>query len=135
MNRLVVWIQIAGLVQLVIAAANFVIPRILEYRENIGRMTLMVRQVFLVHAGYIVAAVAFQGVLCLLFAGDLASGAGMGQFVSGYLALFWMARVGIQLLYYDPSVRKRYRWGDILFLGMFLFLGVVFSVATWGGAT
>jgi hypothetical protein len=133
MNRLEYWIQMAGLVQLVIAAANLVIPRILEYRENIGRMSLMVRQIFIVHAAYIVAVLVFQGVLCWLYAADLASGRGMGQFVSAYLAVFWLVRVGIQLLYYDPTVRDRYRWGDWLFLLLFLFLGFVFTAAAWGG--
>ena len=79
MNELIPWIKAAGVVQLVIAAANLVIPRKLAYAENLARVSPIVRQVFIVHAVYIVGLLVAFGGLCWSFAAELASGSGLGR--------------------------------------------------------
>ena len=47
----------AGIVQLFIALANFLLPRKLRYAENLTRVDTIIRQVFIVHSIYIVGMV------------------------------------------------------------------------------
>jgi hypothetical protein len=48
MHTMIPFIWGAGIVQLLIVAANFWIPSILDYRGNLERLTPFVRQVFVV---------------------------------------------------------------------------------------
>jgi hypothetical protein len=128
MSRVELLIWVAGLLQLAIAAANLLLPRILRYRENLARMSPMVREIFLVHSGYIVLVLIAFGTMSLLFAPDLAGGSRLGRFLSAFLALFWLLRIPVQLGY-DPAVRRKYRLFDVAFLVALLYLGGTYLLA------
>ena len=125
----------AGLVQLAIAAANIWVPGKLNARENLSRVSPMLRNVFIVHWVYIVFVLVIFSLLCIFFAPELASGTPLGRFLSGSMALFWLARVVIQLCYYDAAVRRQNRLADVAFLLAVLYLGSVFTAAALGWFT
>jgi len=128
MSRIELLIWVAGLLQLGIAATNLLLPRILRYRENLARMSPMVREIFLVHSGYIVLVLIAFGTMSLAFAPDLAGGSRLGRFRSAFLALFWLLRIPVQLGY-DPAVRRKYRLFDVAFLVARLYLGGTYLLA------
>jgi hypothetical protein len=70
--------------------------------------------------------------LCFGFAPDLAGGSRVGRFLSACMAIFWLARVPMQLFSYDSETRKRHRVADAGFLACFSYLGVVFAAAAMG---
>jgi hypothetical protein len=128
MSRIELMLWAAGGVQLVIAGANVVLPRILHYRENLLRVSPIVREVFIVHAGYIVLVVIAFGVISIAFAPELAGGSALGRFLSAFLALFWFLRLPVQLAY-DPSTRRKYRLLDVAFLAALIFLAGTYAIA------
>jgi hypothetical protein len=130
MRVLLQLLWLAGLVQVAIASANLFLPEKLKYRENLSRVSPIVRQIFVVHSVYIVAVVLLFAALTFGFAGELASGHGLGRFLAASIALFWLFRAPVQLLYYDATLRKENRWGDIAFTAAALFL-----TATYGAAS
>jgi hypothetical protein len=132
MNSLVPWIWVAGGVQLVIAAANIFIPEKLAYRENIAKLSPIVRQVFIVHAVYIVYVLLAFALLCFFYAEELAGGQGLGRFMSAWMALFWAPRIFIQRFYYVEEAKRLNRPADIGFTLAFAFLAVIFAIAAWG---
>ena len=132
MNVLVPLIWAAGAVHLAIAAANFWVPGILHYRENLAKVSPMVRQVFVVHSVYMVVVLLGISVLCFFFAPELAGGAPLGRALSTFLAFFWLLRVVLQFAYYDREVRARYRLGDVAYTVAVASLAVVFSIAALG---
>ena len=81
---LVLWI--AGFVQLAIASANLFLPAKLNYRENLSRVSPIIRQIFVVHSVYVVGVVLVLAAVTLGFTGDLASGHGLGRFLASALA-------------------------------------------------
>ncbi|TMD21136.1 MAG: hypothetical protein E6I99_12775 [Chloroflexi bacterium] len=109
-------IWLAGTIQMVIAAANLVVAKKLDYRTNVARLTPIVGQVFAVHAVYIVLILVWFGALCLLFAQQLATGDALARFLAGGLAGFWGLRAIVQLTLYDRQVRKEHRLQDVAFL-------------------
>lgn len=119
---------IAGLVQLAIALANFVLPGKLRYRENLARVAPIVRQIFVVHSGYIVGIVVLFAAITFGFASELASGRGLGRFLAASLSLFWFCRIPLQLLYYDSDVRRMNRAGDV---AMTVALAFIASTYAW----
>ena len=130
MTPLIAAIWVAGGIQLVIAAANLEVARALDYRANLARLSPMVGQVFVVHAVYIVLVILWFSALCLVFAAQLASGDPLGRFLTGGLAAFWGLRAGIQLLFYDKTVRKDHRLQDVAFLAACALLTGIFLTAT-----
>ncbi len=132
MQALVPSLWAAGGLQLAIAAANVLLPGKLRYRENLSRVSPIIRQIFVVHSIYVVFVVLFFAVLCLFFAPVLAGGSGLCRFLSATMAIFWLMRVLMQLFYYDADLRKQNRLADAAFSLSALFLGSVFAVAALG---
>ena len=129
MLPLSVWIQIAGAVQLAIGLANLPLASRLQYRKNLAGASEIVRQVFYVHAAYIVLVVLGFAALSLLFPEELVSGRPLGRFLSTFLAIFWLLRVPIQLFYYPVEIRRQNRLADVIFIVAFAFLAIVFGLA------
>jgi len=132
MNRVIVLIWAAGAVQLAILGANFVLPRTLDCRANLMRVSPMIRQVFIVHWAYIGGVLAIFSALCFRFAPELAGGSRLGHFLSATMALFWLPRIPIQLFVYDSELRRQHRLGDVAMLFAIGFMVVVFAAAAFG---
>jgi hypothetical protein len=125
------FIQFAGALQLITAAANFFLPAKLHYRENLVKVSPIIRQIFTIHALYIVLMLIGFGVICLLFPIDLCGASPLGKFLCGFLAIFWGLRVVIQFTYYDRAVKKEHPLGALFFGTVFLYLAVTFTAATF----
>lgn len=132
MNRLILLIWAAGAVQLAILGANFVLPQKLDCRQNLLRVSPMIRHVFIVHWIYIIAVLAIFSLLCFRFAPELAGGSRLGHFLSATIALFWLPRIPIQLFVYDAELRRQHRLGDVAMLLAISFIVLVFGAAALG---
>ena len=132
MRHLIPWLWAAGAVQLLILGANFVLPKKLSCRENLARVSPMIREVFIVHWVYIVLVLGIFTSLSFWFAPELAGASRLGRYLSAVIAVFWLLRVPIQLFFYDSELRRLNRFGDVVFLIAFSYVGVVFSVAALG---
>ena len=129
MRALVLLLWLAGFVQVAIASANLFLPAKLKYRENLSRVSPIIRQIFVVHSVYIVGVVLLFAAVTFGFAGELASGHGLGRFLAAAIALFWLLRAPVQLLYYDTALCRENRWGDIAFTSAALFLAAAYGAA------
>ncbi|HKW64760.1 MAG TPA: hypothetical protein VJN89_19560 [Candidatus Acidoferrum sp.] len=132
MRGLLQLLWLAGLVQVAIAFANFFLPAKLKYRENLSRVAPIIRQIFVVHSVYIVGVVLLFAAVTFGFTGELASGHGLGRFLAAGIALFWLLRAPVQLFYYDATLRRENRWGDIAFTAGALFLAATYGAASLG---
>jgi hypothetical protein len=132
MPRIVILIWAAGAVQLAILAANFVVPGKLRCRENLARVSPMIRSLFIVHWSYIILMLALFATICFGFAPELAGGSRLGHFMSAAIALFWLPRIPIQLFVYDRELRRQHRLGDVAMLSALTFVIAVFGAAALG---
>jgi len=122
-----------GWVHLGIIAANVPLPGRLRVRERLAGVPRFIRQIFYVHWIYIVIVLGMFAALCFGFAPELAGGSKLGQFLSGFLAVFWLLRIVLQVFYYDPEVRRENRGMDTLYLASLVILvGVFGTAALWG---
>jgi hypothetical protein len=134
--RILLWfLWLAGFVQVAIAFANVFLPKKLNYRDNLSRVSPIIRQVFVVHSVYIVGVVLLFAAVTFGFAGELASGHGLGRFLAASMALFWLCRAPVQLLYYDASLRRTNRLGDLAFITAALFLATTYGAAAFVSAS
>jgi hypothetical protein len=131
MNALLAILWLAALVQILIAASNFYLPKKLKYQENLERVAPIIRQIFVVHSVYIVGVLVLFAALTFGFAAELASGHGLGRFLAAGICVFWLFRAPVQLLYYDASLRRTNRLGDIAFTAAAIFLTVAYGAAAF----
>jgi hypothetical protein len=119
----------AGAVHVGIMVANIPLPGRLRVRERLAGVPRFIRQIFYVHWIYIVIVLGLFAALCFGFAPELAGASPLGRFLSGFMAGFWLLRIGLQLFYYDNEVRRENRGMDMLYLGSLVLLVVIFGVA------
>lgn len=132
MNPLIACIWAAGVMHLIIVAANLLAPRRLHYRENLAKVSTIVRQIFIVHSVYILLVLLIFSGLCFFFARELAGGSQLGSFLSGCMAVFWLLRAAIQVFYYDPELKRRHKVIHMGFTVTILYMGIVFALAAFG---
>jgi hypothetical protein len=121
----------AGAIQAGIVLVNGILPGRLRVRENVRSIPTFIRQIFYVHWVYIVLTVGFFSALCFGFAHDLAGASALGRFLSGFMGAFWLLRIALQCLYYDPEVRRANRWLDAVYLAGLITLSFIFVRAAF----
>ena len=132
MRSIIPWLWVAGMIQLLMIAANLALPSRLRCRENLTRVSPMIHAVFVVHWVYIVLVIGIFTSLCFRFAPELAGASPLGRFLAAVMAGFWLLRIPIQIFFYDSEIRRQNRLADVTFLLTFSFLGIVFSAAASG---
>jgi hypothetical protein len=124
-------VVLAGLGQLFLAAASLAIPRVLGWRDELAKLRPLTRQVFWTYAGYIWFTNLSFGLLSTLAPGWLLDRSPLGRAVSGFIAVYWGARLALQFLYFE---RDAFRGGiglraaELALVGLFVFLTLVYGV-------
>lgn len=124
---------LAGSILLLLAVSNVPVRSILPFRRDLAGVSPAVRQICTVHHHYIAGVILGMSALCVFFAPDLAAGGPLPTFLNAGMALFWGARLLLQLFTIDRSTRRSFRAWDALFTLAFLSLTTIFASAAAGG--
>lgn len=122
----------AGAGQIALAAASLAIPRVLRWREDVARLRPLTRQVFWTYAGYIWATNLSFGLVSMLAPHALVDRSTLAAAVSGFIAVYWFARVAIQFLYFDRGDAPggwHVRLAEAALIGLFVYLTATYSCA------
>ena len=95
-------LQLAAVLQLGIAVLNLFLVRLLNWRSDLERMPLLLREVFQVHAWFITITLTLFGVLTWRFALEMAANP-IGRWLCAGIGLFWGARAILQVTYYSAA--------------------------------
>jgi hypothetical protein len=125
---------LATAVQIVVAASNIFLPGILNYQENLSRVSPIIRQMFVAHLIYLVGIVLLFAAITAAFSSELTSGRGLGRCVSAAIACFWLFRLPVQFFYYDRNLRKANRLGDFAYSAAAAFLSMAYGAAAFAPA-
>jgi len=96
-------LQVLGIAQIVLAVVSLAIPRVLRWKEDTSKLNPLTRQVFWTYAGYICVSNLCFGLLSTFLPDGLVDGTSLAAAVTGFVALWWAARVVIQFTYFDRS--------------------------------
>jgi len=128
-------LRVAGVLLLLLAAVNTLLPKELGWRADLAKLSLVNRQIFLVHGAFIVLTVVLFGLLSLCFAAELAAPSPLARAVLGGLALFWGLRLATQLFIYDRSLWRGHRRNTavhVVAVLLWVYLAGVFGWGFWG---
>ena len=95
------WLVAGGLLHFVVLIASALTPRVLDWRTNLATLHPFLRRLFWVYGGFIVLMIVSFGALSLRHANELASGATLSRSVCAMIAIFWLARLGVQFFVFD----------------------------------
>ena len=122
----------AGVGQIAVALASLAIPRILGWNDDTAKLRPLTRQIFWTYAGYIFATNIAFGLISTLAPAHLLDGSPLSAAVTGFIALYWGARVVIQFVYYDRSIartRRFYQVAEFVAVALFLYFTLVYGYA------
>jgi len=125
--REMIWF--AGAVHVGIVLANIPLLGRLRVGERLASVPRFLRQIVYVHWAYILIVVGLFAALCFGFASELAGASGLGRFLSGFMAGFWLLRIVLQVFYYDKELRRENRGLDFLYVGSLIVLVGIFGLA------
>jgi hypothetical protein len=123
---------LAGVGQIVLALASLAIPRVLRFEEETAKLRPLLREMFWTYAGYILCTNLSFGLLSALAPGWLLDGSPLAAAVTGYIALYWGARVVIQFAYFDRSDAPpgaHVRLAEAGLVALFVYLTTVYGLA------
>ncbi len=127
-------LQIAGVLQLLLALAHFPIIQQLKWREELQRVGLLTRQVFWVHTGFLMLVLTGFGVLDLVHADELLARTTLARSLLGGLTVFWAARLYCQFFVYRAELWRGNSFNTMMhafFSVLWTFLATVHAIALW----
>ena len=134
--KLIIFLQIAGLLHFTLLLAGGTMPRAVSLRRHLAALPLFVRQLFWVYLSFIGLTLASFGVLTLTSASAMAAGEPVARRLCLFIAVFWVARLGIAAFVFDVQpylTNWFYRLGHCAINAVFLYLAVVYTWAAMKG--
>jgi len=123
---------LAGVGQIALAVASLAIPRVLRFAEETAKLRPLLRQMFWTYAGYILCTNLCFGLLSALAPAWLLDGSPLAAAVTGFIAVYWGARVVIQFAYFDRSDAPpgaHVRLAEAGLVVLFVYLASVYGLA------
>ena len=125
-------LALAGVCHLGILVASALVPRVLDWKGELTKLHPLSRHLVWTHGAFIVLTIVAFGLISLAAPAELASGAKLARLFCGFVAAFWLARLGIQLFLFDarPFLTRRFlKLGYHGLTVVFTYLGVVYGWA------
>ncbi len=95
---------VAAAGQLCVAILNLWLVRLMGWKEELGRLSLLARQVFHIHCWFITITLLIFAAFTLRFAGEMAAGTDAAcRWVAMSIGAFWAVRSVMQVAYYSGS--------------------------------
>jgi hypothetical protein len=127
-------IFIGGVLHFGILLASAAVPQALDWKKSLQRLDPLLRQLIWVHGVFIVLVIIGFGLLSLMFSHQLASGASLARGVCLFIALFWGARLAVQLFLFNAKPHLTSVWLKIGYHALtpvFAFHTVVYTLAAF----
>ncbi len=126
-------LKLIGVLLIILALVHVVFPRYFDWKVQLAALSLVNRQMMLIHTFFIALVLLLMGVLCFFSAEDLAATA-LGKRVSFGFGVFWLVRLIVQFFGYSPELwrGKRFETGiHILFAITWTYFTSVFFWVYW----
>ena len=123
---------LGGICHFGILTASALVPRVLNWRDELRKLQPLCRHLVWTHGVFIVLVIVAFGSISVAAAPDLAGGSRLARLVCGFIAAFWLARLAIQLFLFDATPFLTNRWLKLGYHGLtavFTYLGLAYAWA------
>jgi hypothetical protein len=123
---------LAGLAHFAILVASAMVPRVLNWKSALAPLPPFLRTLFWVYGVFIVLTIVGFGTLTLLHADAMARGESVARSLAAMIALFWGARLAVQVFIFDARPILTKAWMTLGYHS--LTAGFVFLTSVYGWA-
>lgn len=123
---------VGGLLHCVVLLAAVQVPRMLDWRGELRTLSPFLRQLFYVYGAFILLTIVGFAFISLAFSHEIANGGLLGRVVTGFIGVFWFARLVVQFFVFDAKpilktwyLRCGYHGLTVLFVGLITLYGYV----------
>ncbi len=127
-------IKSIGALLMILALIHVVFPTYFNWKTELKPLSLVNRQMVVVHTFFIALMVFLMGLLCLTSATDLIQTT-LGKRICAGLAIFWLFRLAIQFFGYSPELWKGKKFETtvhIMFSILWTYISTVFLICALG---
>jgi hypothetical protein len=120
---------VVGWGQILLVLASLWLPRVLRWPQQLAALDPLTRRIFWVYAGYILGTNLCLGGLSVIAPSLLLDRTTLARAVAGYAAIYWGARLVIQLVWFRGAAPKgrAYALADVAVTLGFLACTVVYG--------
>ncbi|MBI2949140.1 MAG: hypothetical protein HYY23_15985 [Verrucomicrobia bacterium] len=129
------WLNLVATMQLGIAVLNLALVRVLGCKADLGRLPLLMREVFQVHMWFISVTLTLFAVMTWRFAGEMSTNAACRWLAAG-IGFFWALRTVLQVVYYSSSHWRGQKGRTAIHIALLAIYGgfaLVYATAAFGG--
>jgi hypothetical protein len=133
-DTLLLHLRIVGVVMFWLAAVNLYVPRRFNWGEEMARLSLLNRQVFIAHNVFLILTLALLATLLMVSGDALLEPTRLSRAVLIGLTLVWGLRMLMQWWFYSPTIWRGHRFNTrmhYLFSAVWVYVTAVFAAALW----
>ena len=108
-----IYIKIAGVILIILGIIHIAFPRRFNWKDDLQALSLINRQMMMVHTFFIALTVLMMGILSLVYSAELLTNP-FGRVISLGLAVFWFIRLVFQFFVYSKELWKGKRFETIM---------------------
>ena len=127
-------LRAVGVFMAALAIMNVFVPKRFHWREEMARLSLLNRQIFEVHAMFLIVTLALFSALLLTSADALLEPTRLSRAILTGLTIFWALRMLAQWFYYSPANWRGDRFNTAMhyaFSAAWVYVTAVFGAALW----
>lgn len=125
-------LKIVGTLLILLGVAHCTFPKRFGWKDELARLSLLNRQIFLVHCFFIALTLVLMGSITFLYAKALLEPTSLNRALLAGAAVFWACRLFVQFFIYDPKLWKGNvfnTWMHVLFSCLWTYLIATYSLA------
>ena len=115
-----VQMKVVGALLIALGLAHSLFGRHFKWDKELAKLSLLTRQIFLVHCFFISLSIVLIGICTLFYTKALLGSGTLSRVVLTGFFMFWLVRLASQFLFYDSAIWRGHRF--------YTFMHVVFSM-------
>lgn len=126
-------IQISGVMMIILSIMHIFFPKYFKWKEELGRLSLINKQMMQAHTFFIALLLLLLGILCITSYHDLTH-TQLGKKLCLGIGLFWAIRFIYQIVGYSSILWEKKRFETsvhLIFLFIWSFLSYTFLSVAW----
>jgi len=109
-----------------------IIPRVLNWKKELGNVQPLIRQMFWTYAAYILVINICFGLISIFGTDELLNHSFLAQSITLFIGLYWFTRIGIQFFYFDKTNAPKgsiFILAEIALIALFVLFAAVYLIA------
>ncbi len=103
----------AGALHFALLPVSLSVPIVLDWKSQLAALTPFNRRIVWVHGAFIVLTIVGFGILTIMGRHAMVAGDTTARSLAAFIGVFWLARLLVQLFYYDPTDWPKGTWAVV----------------------